>query len=92
MNPINVRIYDIDCNKVVIRFLDMCTSTTATAEGIYRALDSKLVDFLSCANPWSMCTSVGVDNTSVNIGITNSVKTRILKRNPASISMAVHVT
>ena len=30
-----------------------------------------------------MCTSVGVDNTSVNIGVRNSLKTRILQRNPA---------
>ena len=61
----------------------MCTSTTATAEGIYRASDSKLVQFLGCANPWSMCTSIGVDNTSVNIAIRDSLMTRILQRNPA---------
>ena len=83
MNPTTVRIYDVDRNKVVTRFLDMCTSTTATAEGIYGALDSKLVQFLGCANPWSMCTSIGVDNTSVNIGIRDSLMTRILQCNPA---------
>ena len=69
MNPITVRIYDVDRNKLVTRFLDMCTSTTATDEGIYRALDSKLLHSLGCANPWSMCAFIGVDNTSVNIGI-----------------------
>ena len=30
-----------------------------------------------------MCTSVGVDNTAVNIGIRNSIKTRIQHANPA---------
>ena len=30
-----------------------------------------------------MCTSVGVDNTSVNIGTQNSLKTRIVQRNSA---------
>ena len=83
INPITVKIYDVHRNTVVTHFLDMCTSTTATAEGIYRALDSKVVHLLSCENPWSMCTSVGVDNTSVNIGIRDSLKTRILLRNPA---------
>ena len=84
MNPVTVRLYDVNCNKVVTRFLDICTSTSATAEGIYSVMDSKLVELLlQCTNPWSMCTSVGVDNTSVNIGVRDSLKTRVLNRNPA---------
>ena len=61
----------------------MCTTTSSTAEIIYSVMDAKLSDLLSCINPWAMCTSVGVDNTSVNIGIRNSLKSRIHQRNSA---------
>ena len=83
MNPITVRLYDVNGNKVVTRFLNMCTSTSGTAQGIYSAMDTKLVELLKCPNPWCMCTSVGVDNTSVNIGVRDSIKTRVLNRNSA---------
>ena len=83
MNPITVRIYDVNSNMVVTRFLNMCTSASASAEGIYNVMDRKLVDLLKCPNPWSLCTSVGVDNTSVNIGVRDSLKTRVLSCNPA---------
>ena len=45
---------------------------SSTAEGIFTVLNGKLVELLDCANPWDFCTSVGVDNTSVNIGTRNS--------------------
>ena len=32
MNPITVRIYDSKCNMIVNRFLNMCITTSATAE------------------------------------------------------------
>ena len=51
--------------------------------GIYSVLDGRLVDLLKSPNPWDMCTSVGVDNTSVNIAVRDSLKTRVLKRNLA---------
>ena len=48
------------------------------------SMDTKLVELLKCPNPWSRCTSVGVDNTSVNqIGIRDSIKTRVQNRNSA---------
>lgn len=56
-------------------------STSSCAEGIYGVLESKLAQLLQCDDPWKLCTSVGVDNTSVNIGIKNSLKTRILQCN-----------
>ena len=37
MNPITVKIYDINCSWIVTQFLNM---------------DSKLVNLLECANPW----------------------------------------
>ena len=62
----------------------MCLSTSSTAEDIFTVFDAKLGELLHCSNPWKTCTSVGVDNTSVNIGVRNSLKTRIFQRNPAA--------
>ena len=59
----------------------MCITTSSTAEVIYSVMDAKLSDLLRCVNPWAMCTSVGVDNTAMNIGIRNSLKSRILQFN-----------
>ena len=59
----------------------MCTSVSSTSEALYTVIDGRLSELLESANPWEMCTSVGVDNTSVNVGIRNSLKTRIFKRN-----------
>jgi hypothetical protein len=83
MNPLTVRIFDLDDGRIVTRFLDMCTATAATAEAIYGVVDGKLAELLGTENPWGYCTSVGVDNTSVNIGIRNSLKSRVLQRNSA---------
>ena len=83
MNPITVRIYDATSNMVVTRFLDMCTTTGATAEAIYNTMNVRLGSLLNCPNPWMLCTSVGVDNTSVNIGVRDSIMTRVLQQNPA---------
>ena len=91
MNPVTIRIYDQSSGKVVTQFLDICTSTSSTAEAIFNVMDGRLSELLESTNPWNMCTSVGVDNTSVNIGIRNSLKTRILKRNSAIFLMVVPV-
>ncbi len=63
-----------DVNRVKTSFLDMCPTTSSTAEAIFTSMDSRLVKLL---NPWMNCTAVGVDSTSVNIGVRNSLKTRI---------------
>ena len=46
-------------------------------------MEKKLVALLGIKNPWMNCTAVGVDNTPVNIGVRNSLKTRIEARNSA---------
>ena len=83
MNPMMVRIFDINVGRVVNRFLNMCTTSGATAEIIYNAMGTKLSKLLNSDEPWLHCTSVDVDNTSTNIGIRNSLKTRIIARNEA---------
>ena len=83
MNPITVRIFDLNSCKVGMRFLDMCTTSgtnAATAEAIFEKMDSVLV---SHSIPWANCVGVGVDSTSVNIGRHNSIMTRVQDVNPA---------
>ena len=84
INPMVVRIYDTNAGRVATKFLDMCTSRRETAEVVYEVMDRTLLNLLELAKLWSICTPVGVDNTSVNIGARNSLKTRIVPRNTAT--------
>ena len=52
---------------VVTQFLDMCLSSNSTAAHLYNVIDGKLAQLLECENPWNLCTSVGIDNTSESI-------------------------
>lgn len=83
MNPISIRVFDEERSKIVTKFLHMCPSTDGRAEALFSNIDSKLSELLSLSNPWGMCTALGVDNTSVNIGVHNSLKSRVLQRNKA---------
>ena len=83
MKTVTVKLFDINSNRVVTRFLDMCMSRSSSAEGIFSVVNQKLLELLQCEQPWNMCTSVGVDNTSVNTGVRNSLRTRVLGQNPA---------
>ena len=69
-------------NHVVIQFLDMCLSSNSIAANLYNVINGNLAQLLECENPWNLCTSVGIDNTSVNIGVRDSLKSRITKWNP----------
>ena len=53
---------------------------SGTAQSIFEKIDEV---FTSNALPWTHCVGVGVDNTSVNLGIRNSIRTRVLEKNPA---------
>ena len=59
----------------------MCITSSSTSNSIFQAINSRLSELLGSSNPWNMCTSVGVDNTSVNIGVRNSLKVRVLEQN-----------
>ena len=83
MNPITSRLFDVTTNKVVTRLLDMCTSTSGTAKGIFSVIDGRLKDLLQSSKPRDLCNSVGVYNTYVNIGSRDSLKTRVLSCNAA---------
>ena len=51
MNPLTVRIFDVNANKIVTRFLDRCASSSATAKAIFTVIDEKLTKLLGCAHP-----------------------------------------
>jgi hypothetical protein len=71
------------------QFLDMCMSYLSTAEGIF----CKMKEVLDKHNiMWDNCVVVGLDNTSVNLGRRNSIKTRIESKNPAVYVMGVSLS
>ena len=80
MNPMTVRIFD---KSVQVNFLVMCMVSSCTAEGLFSAMEVFATNSLS----WGNCVGLGVDNTSVNVGIPNSIKSRVLQKNPATYVM-----
>lgn len=84
MNPLTVRFFDTNSGVVCSQFLDMCLSSSSTAERIFSRMEEAL---LTHHVPWDNCVAIGLDNTSVNLGCRNSIKTRLLQKNPASYVM-----
>ena len=82
-NPSTIAISDINRGQIVTKFLNMCTTSSATAATISGTMDKTLARLLESTNPWTMRTSVGVNNTFVNIGTRNSLQTGIVQRNDA---------
>lgn len=80
MNPLTVRIYDVNHGKVSIRFLVMCLSSGGSAEELLTAIDDCLMFHHI---PWENCVGFGVDNTNVNMGKRNSVMTHVKEKNGA---------
>lgn len=82
MYPITVRIFDINKSQIVTEFLDMCLTKgpeAGTAEAIFNKIDEC---FSKHKIPWENCKGCSVDNTNVNVGKSNSIKSRILNKNP----------
>ena len=83
MNPMTVRIFDSSRGRICTRFLDMCL-TEGTREGCAEAIFIAVDEALKSRHiPWRNCISVSVDNTSVNMGQHNSIRSRSLKKNPS---------
>ncbi len=80
MNPLTVRIYDVNRGRVATQLLDMCLTSSSTAESIYMKISDTLQRF---AINWDYCVGFGVDNSSVNLGRSNSIRTRVLQQNPS---------
>ena len=80
MNPLTVRIYDVNTSKVVTQFIDMCCTTrpSGTAESIFNKIDKVLQKF---EIPWCNCVGFSLVNTRTNMGIRNLIKSRVLRKN-----------
>ena len=78
MNPMTVHVFD--GISVKHKFLDMCTTSgqgAGTAEVIFSKMDAVL---LRHNVSWKNCVCLSVDNTSVNLGTRNSLRSRILQK------------
>ena len=81
MNPVTVRIYDVNSGSVGQKFLDMCLTSGPDA-GKAKSVFDKINDVLIREGiPWDNCIAFGVDNTNSNIGAQNSIKSRVLEVN-----------
>ena len=78
MNPVTVRLYEINHHKVVTKFYDMCPSTSSTAVEIFTAINTAM---MKSNITWDNCISLAVDNTSANVGRNNSVIVEARKKN-----------
>lgn len=78
MNPLTVRIFDVNLGKVKTCLLDMCISKGGTAGELFSSIDNCMSSFRIS---WSNWVAVGVDNTSVNMGKKNSLMTRVQQQN-----------
>ena len=81
MNPLTVRLYDVNTSRVVTNFIGMCCTAGPTggqAASIFNKIDEVLKTHKV---PWGNCVGFSVDNTSTNLGKRNSIKTRVLAEN-----------
>ena len=83
MNPVTIRIFDINRSKQVeSHFYDMSTTSgedCGKAAAIFDVLDEK---FQNDSMPWHNAVSLSVDNTNAMIGCNNSIASRCKNENP----------
>ena len=87
MNPVIVRIYDSNTDRLITRLLDMCLTTgtgSLTAANIFTAMYNALE---LRGIPWVNCVSLSVDNTSVNMRKNNSNRSRAILKNSSLYMM-----
>ena len=68
MNPLTVRIYDVNTSRVVTQFTDMCSTTGpsgGTAESIFNKIDKVLQKF---EIPWCNCVGFSLNINSTKHG------------------------
>lgn len=77
MNPLTVRIYDVNRSKVQLHLLDMCCTSgenSAEAATIFDKINEKIEQY---GIPWDHCVAFGEENISVNLGWKYSIKYKV---------------
>ena len=78
LNPLLVRLFDNDLGYAHIQLFDMCCSKSGTAEILFENISNTLK---SNEIDRSSCVKLSLNNTSVNLGRHNSIKTRVQEVN-----------
>lgn len=85
MNPVSIRLFDINRSKVVTdHFFNMCVTEGEDCCKAFKIFEAIEECFQEDGMPWSNCVSLSVDNTNSMIGRNNSVASRFLEKNPAT--------
>ena len=77
-NPVLIRLFDDNKGKVSVQLLDRGACKEGTAEVLFNNINSIL---RASRVDWENCVVVGLDNTAVNVGKINSIRTRALAKN-----------
>ena len=86
MNPIAVRIFDINRSKTVSEhFYSMCVTDGENTGKSYKIFEKISNIFQSDGIQWQNCGSLNVDNTIAMVGKRNSIGFRFLEKNPVFI-------
>ena len=91
MNPLIVRIYDSSKSRVDTRFLDMCCTSgqnSGIVVTIFQNIDNVM---MKLQLPWKKCVGFSLDNTSANLGIRNSIKSRVKNSNCYFMGCPCHI-
>ena len=81
MNPLTVCLVDININMVDTQFLNMCCTTgqtSSTAVTMFQKIDHVMTKLQL---PWGNCVGFSLDNTRADLGVHNSIKTRVILKN-----------
>ena len=79
--PMTVRVFDVNFNRVMTNVFDMNLidgTDASTAGAMFQSIDNQL-NYHDIR--WDYCLAIGLDNTNVNIGDHNSIKSRAKEKN-----------
>ena len=83
MNPVSIRLFDINRSKTVTNhFFDMCLTKGEDGAKAYKIFEAIEETFTRDSMLWTNCVSLSIDNTNTMIGANNSVASRFLEMNP----------
>ena len=83
MNLLLLRVFDDEKGKMISQLLDTGTCKLLTTEALVGNMD-KII--LEVGVSWENCVAVGVDNTALSIGSSNSIMTRVRKQNSSTFT------